>query len=114
LLSYERSNYTLLNFVGDIGALFSTLSGIASFILTLFNDTIIKNHLINEIFKERSCYQNQLPIPIKITFYDWFKQVPHSICPNWRLLKEHRLTKLRKVGLRRIERELDISRFIRK
>ena len=49
-----------------------------------------------------------------MTFYEWLKQVPHSMCPNWRGLREHRLTKLRKVGLRRIERELDISRFIRK
>ena len=42
------------------------------------------------------------------------KQVPFSMCPNWRLLKEHKLTQLRKVGLRRIERELDVARFIRK
>jgi hypothetical protein len=36
------------------------------------------------------------------------------MCPNWRFLREHKLTKLREVGLRRIERELDVSRFIRK
>ncbi len=40
--------------------------------------------------------------------------MPYSLCPNWRGLRAHRLTKLRKKGLRRIERELDVSRFIRK
>ncbi len=49
-----------------------------------------------------------------MTFYEWLKQVPHSICPNWRRLRENRQTKLRKKGLLRIERELDVSRFIRK
>ncbi len=32
---------------------------------------------------------------------------------KWRLLSEHKLTKIRKVALRRIERELDLARFIR-
>ena len=105
----------MLNFVGDIGALFSTLSGIASVILTLLRkDVILENHLLNEVFKKRPRDHTQSPIPLKITFYDWMKQVPFSMCPNWRLLKEHKLTKLRKVGLRRIERELDVARFIRK
>ncbi len=36
------------------------------------------------------------------------------MCPNWRGLREHRVTKLRKMGLRRIERELDVARFIKK
>jgi hypothetical protein len=36
------------------------------------------------------------------------------MCPNWRMLREHRMKKIRKEGLRQIERELEIARFIRK
>ncbi len=112
---YERTNYSLLNLVGDIGALYSTLAGIASFILKLIRtDVVMENHLINKVFTERPLYHTQTFKHLKITYCDWIKQVPYGLCPNWRLLREHRITKLRKVGLRRIERELDIARFIRK
>jgi hypothetical protein len=54
-LSYERSNYTLLNFIGDIGALYATIMSIASFILTfIFRiDVVIEHHLLNEVFRVR-------------------------------------------------------------
>ncbi len=74
----------------------------------------MENHILNQVFKERTINKNLPAIPIKITFYDWFKQVPHNMCSNWLLIRENSLTKLRKVGLRRIERELDVARFIRK
>ncbi len=54
-LSYERSNYTLLNFIGDIGAFYSALMSIASFILTFIIriEVFIEHHLLNEIFRVR-------------------------------------------------------------
>lgn len=54
-LAYDRSNYTLLQFLGDIGALSSALFTIGGFILTIFFqiDIILENHLLNEVFRER-------------------------------------------------------------
>jgi hypothetical protein len=69
-ISFERTNYTLLNFVGDIGALYSALTGIASLILTLLRtDVVMENHLLNQVFTERPLDHTQPPIPLKITFY---------------------------------------------
>ncbi len=80
---YERTNYTLLNFVGDIGALYSTLAGIASFILNLIRtDVVMENHLISQVFTERPLYHTQPPKPLKINYCDWFLLLPFSICPN--------------------------------
>ena len=75
---------------------------------------VMQNHLLNEIFKEHPPDHTKPPIHLKITFYDWLKQLPHSVCPNWHGIRKHRLTEIRKVGLRRIERELDVARFIKK
>ena len=82
-ISYERTNYTLLNFVGDIGALYSTLTGIASLILTLLRtDVVMENHLLNEVFTERPLDHTQPPIHLKITFYDWMKQILLTLFPK--------------------------------
>ena len=71
---FERSDYTLLNLLGDIGALYSTLSGIVSFILNLIgSDVVMENHLLNEVFTERAPDHVQPPIPLRVTYFDWLK-----------------------------------------
>ncbi len=71
---YERSDYTLLNLVGDVGALYSSLVSIASFILNLLStDVVMENHLLNEVFTERAPDHVQPPIPLRITYFDWLK-----------------------------------------
>ena len=72
----------------------------------------MENHLLNEIFRVRTA-NHKKNTRAKANFFDWVRQLPHSFCPRWRFLSEHRLTMIRKVGLRRIEREIDIVRFIR-
>ena len=45
----------MLSFIGDIGAIYSALAGIAKLILTLLRiDIMMENHLLNEVFMERS------------------------------------------------------------
>ena len=49
----ERSNYTLLQFVGDVGALSTTLFTIGGFILSIFvrKNIVLENYLLNEVFR---------------------------------------------------------------
>ncbi len=82
-ISFERTNYALLNFVGDIGALYSTLASLANLILTLLRtDVVMENHLLNEVFTERPLDHTKPPIPLKITFYDWMKQILLTLFPK--------------------------------
>ena len=50
---------------------------------------------------------------LKIDYNDWLKQVAHKICRISCFCRKHKLTLIREVGMRRIERELDVTRFIR-
>lgn len=49
----ERSNYTLLQFIGDVGALTTTLFTIGGFILSIFvrKKILMENYLLNKVFR---------------------------------------------------------------
>jgi len=59
---YERTDYNILQFVGDVGALFSTLHQIFKLILNYaFQIGFLMNaHLINGVFKFRSKHKKQI------------------------------------------------------
>ena len=73
---------------------------------------MIENHLLNEVFRVRSGI-HQKPARVNANLFQWLQQIPYSMCQKWRYLRLQRFTLIRKVGLRRIERELDLVRFIR-
>lgn len=118
---HARFNYTLLSFIGDVGALFGTLQGICAFIMfTIFRlGVMLDNFLISNVFRTRDGKGNI--DKVKMTYYGWFRYTTYGFfykCFSKQLKKyrhhyDHR-TVTRDVGMRRIERELDIVHFLRK
>ena len=55
VIAYERNVYTFLNWLGDVGALFSVISVAASIVLlrVLHLDLNWKNFIINNVFSRR-------------------------------------------------------------
>ena len=55
VVSYERNVYTVLNFLGDVGALMSVLTGVASLVLYKVAqlDLLWENHVISNVFRQR-------------------------------------------------------------
>ena len=47
-----------------------------------------------------------------LTFFEWVKQLPATLLPKF--FKKRTSAYIREIGLRRIERELDIVYFMRK
>ena len=86
VISYERNVYTVLNFLGDVGALVSVLTGFAS--MFLYNvmqlDLLWENHVINNVFRQRPHTDLEKPLHLKITFFQALKQKVCSsrLCKN--------------------------------
>ena len=100
--------------MGDVGALQSTLAIIFNTILVHHCQIgiLLDNHLINGIFRKRDDVLKTKRF--KITFLEWLKQIPYELVPRCRPFKRNKATLIRRVGIRRIERELDIVHFMRK
>lgn len=54
-LIIERTNYTVLQFIGDVGALSDTLIKIFAFVLAFFFrlSYLLDSHLFNGVFRQR-------------------------------------------------------------
>jgi hypothetical protein len=74
-------------------------------------NVLMENYLLNQVFRKRSIIKS---IHINTTFYDWLRNVPYFLCPRLFMVKKSSYTLIHKVGMRRIERELDVAKFIRK
>lgn len=110
-MSYERNVYTVLNFLGDVGALMSVLTGFVSLMLykVVQLDLLWENHVINNVFRKRPKTDFDKPAPIQI---DFFSALRAQLC-SMRVCKNDQFRK-RKALIRRIERELDVSRYVRR
>jgi hypothetical protein len=72
---------------------------------------MMENILLNQVFRKRTLTK---PTRINTTFFDFLQDLPYSICPRLCVGKKTMYSLIRKVGLRRIKRELDVAKFIRK
>jgi hypothetical protein len=118
-VAIERSDYTLLNFLGDISATFGALSSIVGIFLVnvLRIQTMFDSYLINKVFRYKKPGNNQLKT-LKLSYSSWLcNKICKVIGPFSKFCNQSNFSKLdhkmRKIGTRRIDRELDIARFIR-
>jgi hypothetical protein len=113
VVTYERNVYTFLNFLGDVGALYSVVTTFASLVLfkVLQLDIIWENHVIANVFRAREGED-----PVKVTRLEptYFQALKLKLCSMWICKDSHSKAKKRKVLMRRIGRELDVSNFIRR
>jgi hypothetical protein len=107
--SYERTDYNILQFIGDVGALFSTLHQILGLVLNyLFQLSFLMHaHLINGVFRLRNKRTKEI-YPSDPLLYVW------QLCRCEKRQKYKTLSHISGVASRRIERELDIVYFLRK
>lgn len=108
-IAYARSDYNLLQFIGDVGSLYGALYGMFQFLLNniVRISVLLDFEIIQTTFKSR--LKNFELVNINLSYWNWFwAQVLCCFCCN-RL----RTNKLQRVGLRRVERELDIAHFLR-
>lgn len=117
-LTSTRENYTLFEFIGDVGALFGSLFSISNFILfqMLQVGVLLDNHLLMGVFRKLKSKSKLFKTArLKLSFSEWLQLMPSRCLNCLRLSKtQHRRTMLRRVGLRRIDRELDVVYFLRK
>ncbi len=77
------------------------------------------NHLLNGIFRKRKLSSDKKATNmfntthISISYFDWLKQIPYLILSKCFKISKRRYTIIKEVGMRRIQRELDIVYFIR-
>jgi hypothetical protein len=77
------------------------------------------NHLLNGIFRKRKFTSNKSVTNlfntnhISVSYFHWLKQIPYLFFYKCLKLRKQRYTIIKRVGMRRIERELDIIYFIR-
>ena len=120
-MHHNRSIYSFLDLLGDVGGLFDALKGIASFIITiyfgLFGDPI-NSYLLRKLFlqnpKEENDKEplNRNSIKEKMQFLDRRKPfaLPKILCILCRNKKQKRKIE---AGLGRVEQELDIIKFLK-
>ena len=106
-----RSDYSLFQFLGDVGALYGTLEIIFNFLLkTVFQiGVLVEQKIISGVFRLRQKSKPLIIRRLKITYLDWL--CSFVVCLKSRRKKLKSMARAQ--GLRRIERELDIVRFIR-
>lgn len=109
-IAYARSDYNILQFLGDVGALYDALYKIAYFILMniLKVNVLLDNKILKATFKTKM--PNLELRKITVSYCSWLASV--ILCCVKRN-KTRTTRKIHKVGLRRIERELDVAHFLR-
>lgn len=135
-ISFERENLSWLDFLGDVGALQGALTSIAGIFLGWCKiGIVLNNSLVQNTFRERDTKSLKTK-RVKISFLMWLRQTStfKLCCKNFicRDLKsccrwvwcpwyqptekppEKSYSEITTVGLRRIEREMDIVYFLRK
>jgi hypothetical protein len=113
-MSYERSHYSLLQLIGDIGALYSSLFSIGLTIITqiLRVGDYASFGLMNRIFKRLIPQQNPKlckTAQIKFGIKDWLISL---LCTCIRKRMAKRKSHYEE-AVARFERELDIARLIK-
>jgi len=108
--SYTRTDYNILQFIGDVGALFGTLKDLISLFLSfvLRYEFYLSAHLINNVFTKRGRPSADVLYPRH--HYEYFK----CVCRLCKRRTTRELNHVNKVGSRRIDRELDIIYFLKK
>jgi hypothetical protein len=106
---YERSDYTLLQFLGDVSALYGAAYMIAHFLAftVLQTGVLLENHLINGIFRSREVKDRTSHI--SHTFENWLMSISLIMCR-----KRSRYRDFTKIGIRRLDSHLDIVHLVRK
>jgi hypothetical protein len=74
-------------------------------------NVLMENYLLNKVFRKRSVKKST---QISTTFYDWLRNLPYFLCPRLFVGRKSSYPLIHKVGMRRIKRELDVAKFIRK
>jgi hypothetical protein len=102
----QRTDYSILQFVGDIGALQGTLFQVAPLLLSkiFWISFLLESHLINAIFRRRNESKNRYPRTHLEYFFSVLKNLRNS----------SKFKHMSRLGLRRVDRELDVVYFIRK
>jgi hypothetical protein len=100
-------------FIGDVGALYGTFEIFFNFLLStvLQASVILEQSIISGVFRQRKNQKSLDLYPCTISYTDWFISLFALCLPSGEDLK--RKGRMRTQGLRRIERELDVQRFIR-
>lgn len=112
-----RSVYTILDLVGDVGALYDSLNLIWAFVLVyIFRVAIfLENLVLTSVFRKR--IDEMKYKTFSLSYLSWFTDACRNCCCRcccWALkYKPTQNERIRSVGLRRIERELDAARFVR-
>lgn len=73
MTSYDRDEYTSLQAIGDVSALYQALhilvSGVLFFVFRI--NVKLENHLINGVFRARSPDDSMKTLRLKETFWEW-------------------------------------------
>jgi hypothetical protein len=110
---YDRRDYSLLDFIGDVSAVYTALVSIFFFInqKVFMADNLRNNVIINEVFQFRDSSKAGQTTKFKLHQRRILLQTLCSFpfcCKNRKNKYLKQVKKTRKVALRRINRELDI------
>lgn len=110
----SRTDYTVLTYIGDVGALLGTLQLISGVILVnvLQINILAENDMLNSVFRLRR--KHHKTDHFKLTYCEWLcREIPRKYLLGCYFKKRERSHYLREIGNRRIERQLDMVHFLR-
>lgn len=112
-----RQVYTILDVIGDVGALYDSLNLIWALVLAyIFKISILlENIILQTVFRLK---ESELKLkPFTLSYWSWFSDafrgLLYSIFCCLKKGKSTQSERIRAVGLRRVENELDAAKFIR-
>lgn len=117
--NYKRRNYTVINLLGDVAAVYTGLSAIFGILLIKVFQTkaLFNNYLINEVFRHREGDSGRTQhVKTNIWMRMQIKYFPKFLVRRF-TKNEDELAQMRYdiiVGQRRVDRFLDIKHFMRK
>ena len=94
----ERTIYSSLNWIGDVGGFMGVILSIGGYFMKYFSTNFLLNYLYNSVYKPDKTLDIKTAIVEQIRALFRFKS---------------KLMQKRSKGIQRIERELDIVNFIR-
>jgi hypothetical protein len=101
----SRTDYTVLSYIGDVGALLGTLQLISGVILVnVFSINILaENDMLNDVFRLRR--KHHKTAHFKLTYCHWLcRELPRKYLFGCYFKKRERNHYIREMGNRRIER----------
>jgi hypothetical protein len=100
-----RRNYTLFDFVGDVGALKDSLLDICTLFLGLFKiQILLENYILNALFRTKS----GKPLNLGYFQYLWDRFIVCCFC------RQRKRLKLRAKGMDLVEKHLDAVYYLRR